>query len=134
MKAFIMALHKKHEQHNFAVHTRSKYTTMRGKRCLTNWVAFGFVFVSDWWIVAFEPDQSLYVIMLISAKNSCWTYWQTYRENFFFVLRAITEAVAGGTVRAASRPTSPVPNTAADVAIEIDEDPPDAADSEPLVC
>lgn len=35
---------------------------------------------------------------------------------------------------AASRPTSPVPNTPADVAIEIDEDPPDAADSEPLVC
>ena len=45
---------------------------------------------------------------------------------------AITEAVAGGA--AASRPTSPIPSTPADVAIEIDEDPPDAADSEPLVC
>ena len=46
----------------------------------------------------------------------------------------MTEAIAGGAAGAASRPTSPVPNTPADVAIEIDEDPPDAADSEPLVC
>jgi len=51
-----------------------------------------------------------------------------------FVFLVITEAVAGGVVGATSRPTSPVPNTPADVAIEIDEDPPDAADSEPLVC
>ena len=43
-----------------------------------------------------------------------------------------TEAVAGG-IANASRPTSPVPTQAADVAIEIDEDPPDAADLEPLV-
>ena len=50
------------------------------------------------------------------------------------VFHAIAEAVAGGNAGAASRPTSPVPNTPADVAIEIDEDPPDAADSEPLVC
>lgn len=43
-----------------------------------------------------------------------------------------TEAIAGG-ITSASRPTSPVPTQAADVAIEIDEDPPDAADAEPLV-
>ena len=43
-----------------------------------------------------------------------------------------TEAVTGGAGNGASRPTSPVPG--ADIAIEIDEDPPDAADSEPLVC
>ena len=48
-----------------------------------------------------------------------------------FVSLHTTEAVAGG-IANASRPTSPVPTQAADVAIEIDDDPPDA-DSEPLV-
>jgi len=52
----------------------------------------------------------------------------------YFCFHSIAEAVAGGAAGAPSRPTSPVPNTPADVAIEIDEDPPDAADSEPLVC
>lgn len=50
-----------------------------------------------------------------------------------FVLFSTTEAVAGGVGNGPSRPTSPVPAQAADVAIEIDEDPPEAADSEPLV-
>ncbi len=53
--------------------------------------------------------------------------------TFVFVFHPPTEAIAGATAGAASRPTSPVPNAPADVAIEIDEDPPEAADSEPLV-
>lgn len=50
-----------------------------------------------------------------------------------FQSHSTTEAVVG-VGNTTSRPTSPVPNAPADVAIEIDEDPPDAADSEPLVC
>ena len=50
-----------------------------------------------------------------------------------FRSHSTTEAVVG-VGNTTSRPTSPVPNAPADVAIEIDEDPPDAADSEPLVC
>ncbi|XP_020629755.1 otoferlin-like isoform X2 [Orbicella faveolata] len=62
--------------------------------------------------------------------NSLHRYLQTGEKEKEKLEKA--EAVAGGAVGAASRPTSPVPNTPADVAIEIDEDPPDAADSEPL--
>ena len=53
--------------------------------------------------------------------------------NVRFVLFFTTEAVAGGVANGPSRPSSPAPTQAADVAIEIDEDPNEAADSEPLV-
>ncbi|XP_068680923.1 otoferlin-like isoform X6 [Montipora foliosa] len=60
--------------------------------------------------------------------NSLHRYLQTGDKEKEKLEKA--EAVAGGVGNGPSRPTSPVPG--ADIAIEIDEDPPEAADSEPL--
>ncbi|XP_068680919.1 otoferlin-like isoform X3 [Montipora foliosa] len=61
--------------------------------------------------------------------NSLHRYLQTGDKEKEKLEKA--EAVAGGVGNGPSRPTSPVPG--ADIAIEIDEDPPEAADSEPLL-